>query len=1481
MPSSTDNEERLQSGKAAKLHEVHLIPCNHATLQPCYFRTSLLITFLALLFCALVWQSGVARADDLAGDALPNTIPIVVINELHTKPDVKTEFVEFVELHNPGKAEVSLAGWALSGAIDYVFPNDATLAPLSFLLIAENPAALKEKFGVTALGPYAGRLDADGDEVLLRDSRAVLIDRVQFSLGFPWPVVGEPPGPSLQLIHPMLDNSLAGHWRSAVPTPGWQNAIYNENTPPRIDAVSHTPQSPRSWQSVVVTATIADADGFAYVTLLYQAVAPGAYIALHDPEYQTQWTAIPMQETAKGVFRAEVPAAVQQSRTLVRYRIEAVDRLNQRVLAPYADDPQPNFTYFVYDGTPTWTASFNGGVPSRVTYDFNQMRPLPIYQLLAKKSDVADALFMPDSPLPEGYRGNDYLWRATLVYNGEVYDHIRFRARGGETRYATGKNMWKFNFNPAHRFQAYDNWGRPYETRWDKLNLGTALQQSHRKRRGEQGMFESITFRMFNLAGVEAPHTHFIHLRVIDDASEQGADQFSSDFWGLYLAIEQPDGRMLEEHGLPDGNLYKIENYTGEKNNQGATAVSDMSDLVAFLGAPTYPGLDNSWWRSNLDLPRYYSYRSIIEAVHHYDIDQGKNLFYYLNPDTKQWSAHPWDVDLTWYDKLAGTGVEPLLAPVLGRPEFNLEYQNRLREVRDLLFNPDQLYAMLDEHANIIDTAANGATMVNADRAMWDFNPIYATRYVDPRRSKPGYFYKETPTKDFRGMVQLMKQWVIDRGAWIDTYLIADPDIPYTPGFFYDGAPGYPADRLRFIAGDFGDPQGPGDYAAMEWRIAEVSDPAAPSYNPAGPRHYEITALWESGEMRTFQRILTPPQGVMQPGHAYRVRMRTKDLSGRWSHWSQPIQLIVSAPAGALPTQIKLTEIMYNPLPEAHFAGDELEFVELQNTGDQPIDLANMRLGEGIQFTFPSGAVLGAGQFVVIAENRAAFERRYGFAPFAEYSKKLSNGGDAISLLDAYGRTIHRVAYDDEGPWPTDADGSGFSLVLVDRSANPATAGSWKPSSGVNGSPAAPDPLPVLINEVLAAPLAGQFSAIELHNPNAEQVAIGGWFISDAPGKPMKFRIPDGSTIAAEGYMVFYLYDFTRPSFDGRMELFPSGGEIVIFSASQDRLTGHRHAFRYGASEPGVSWGRHTTSTGREQMTLQAQTTLGAANAGPRVGPVVISEIGLRSALGGSQFFKLTNSSATTITLYTPAAWETHGGFFAFPPGTVLPPSGSVIVSGIDPHSFCLAGDAPPPLRVFGPFSRPLADAGQELSLWRPVEIGAGATMAQLADLVDFSVQAGLPDISAIQGASFQRKNLAAYGNDPANWRVAFFTGPTSGAGQTPNLCSFTVEIDALSNQATIRWTMHAEPGVARYVVQRSSDVSGADAVVIHPEGVAAHLDTSLQQTYSITDAGADLTQPVYYWLETVGAADERWQLGSTAPVHSFTHIFAPIIGNE
>ncbi len=229
------------------------------------------------------------------------------------------------------------------------------------------------------------------------------------------------------------------------------------------------------------------------------------------------------------------------------------------------------------------------------------------------------------------------------------------------------------------------------------------------------------------------------------------------------------DGRFLDEHGLPDGNLYKMESGTGggESNNQGPTQPSDSSDLVSFVngysGSPT-----ESWWRSNLDLQGYYGFRAISEAIHNGDIGYGKNYFYYHDPDTNRWSVFPWDLDLTWAETMYGNGNDPLKARLLytnknysGTHEpFITEYRNRLREIMDLLFNSEQVGRMIDEYAGLVNSPDPGASMVDADRAMWDYNPILSSSYVNSSKAGVGRFYQSAATKDFPGMAQQMKDYV-------------------------------------------------------------------------------------------------------------------------------------------------------------------------------------------------------------------------------------------------------------------------------------------------------------------------------------------------------------------------------------------------------------------------------------------------------------------------------------------------------------------------------------------------------------------------------------------------------------------------------------------------------------------------------------------------------------------------------------------------
>jgi len=997
----------------------------------------------------------------------------VVINEIHYDSGSDAEPLEFVELFNAGDTSIDLSGWTLADAVSFTVPNGTMLGSGEYLVVAQNVAEFSSHFGVSAAGPFSGRLSNGGETIVLRDSSGVKQDEVDYNLGFPWPTIGEITGHSIQLINPALENDLGGNWRSAMATPGAASSVFEFNSAPQMRQVSHSPKAPVSGEDVTITMKVTDPEGVDDVTLEYQLVDPGDYIEIIDPRYATQWTAVAMvDDGANGdlvagddIYTAVLPGNLQTHRRLVRYRVTATDTLGAQVTAPYADDAQPNFAYFVYDQTPDWTGAAQPGVTPSVTYDGELLDSVATYHLITTRTDHVDSQHIPDSSA-SAYGGSEYLWHGALVYDGEVYDHIRYRARGGVWRYAMGKNMWKFDFNRGHSFEARDNYGEKYQADWSKLNLSAVISQGFSQHRGEQGLFESAGFKLFNLAGVEAPHTNYTQFRIIESADENGADQYSSDFQGLYLAIEQLDDQFLEQHDLPDGNLYKMENGSGvggiggELNNQGDyPAVSDSSDLISFKTTYESGVQTAQWWKDNLDLDSYYSYRSIVEGIHHYDIGFGKNYFFYLNPDTNKWVTVPWDLDLTWADNQFGNGNEPFNSRVLPIAEFSLEYRNRMRELRDLLYNSDQTGAVIDEMASFVYTPGEDS-LVDADRAMWDYNPILASSYVNSGQAGQGRFYagggSVPATGSYAGGIQRMKDYVASRSNWIDTNVLTDESlIPSTPTLSYTGGAGFPIDELQFTSSTFSSSNS--SFAAMEWRIGEISNPSTSSFDPNVEWTYEIDPVWKSGELTSFSAISDASGAVLNVGDTYRARVRMQDSAGRWSHWSDAVEF-VAAPAVALPT-LSITELHYHPNNSQLQDPSDQEFIEILNTGLEPVGLAGVQIADFASqpYVFGAGQTLEAGEYIVVARTPAVFESVYGteinLAVDGFGGASLSNGGETVTLRSSAGAIIQSFTYDDNSPWPEAADGAGASLEIIDPVGDPSDPANWRASAAVGGSP--------------------------------------------------------------------------------------------------------------------------------------------------------------------------------------------------------------------------------------------------------------------------------------------------------------------------------------------------------------------------------------------------------------------------------------------
>ena len=1219
-----------------------------------------------------------------------------------------------------------------------------------------------------------------------------------------------------------FDCRLVGRTGPAAhgPTPGRLNSVFATNAPPAVRQVEHAPKQPHSGEPVLITCKVTDPDGVSGVKLQYQRVDPGSYIELTDAEYETQWSEVPMRDDGNdgdavandGVFTTQLPASVQANRRLIRYRITAMDAPGLSVRVPYADDPQPNFAYFVYDGVPAWGGAVKpgdgGGLGRSFTVGADAMGRLQTIHLLGKRQSTEQSTWL------GRYGGDAYPWLGTLVYDGEVYDHIHHRARGGVWRYAMCKNMWKFDLNRGHDFQARDNWGRKFGTKWTKLNLGACIQQGDYNHRGEQGMFESVGLRLFQLAGVPAPNTSFAQFRIVDGVNEvDPASQYEGDFWGVYLMVEQENGRFLEEHGLADSNFYKMEGGTGDLNNLGPLGPTDKSDLNPFLAVANGGGAaDVAWWRTNLNLTAYFSYQTVVQAIHHYDICYDKNYFYHFNPTNRMVTVTPWDLDLTWaenmYDAGCG-GVDRIKARMIPNgtryPVLWREWQNRVREVRDLLWNQDEAWRLIDEQAGLLRGPTNAPSILDADRAQWDYNPrMIDSRYSTSPGSKAGqgryYQWPNEPgvSKDFNGCVQLMKSYVGLRSsnplasAQPLDQIANDPAIPSTPAIAYTGPVGYPVNALAFSCTTYGGTVG---FGSMQWRIGEVTRPGGPSWQSSEPWKYEIQAVWTSGDLTAFAGGVVVPSGELKPGRAYRARVRFKDAEGRASHWSAPIEFVAGQPDNLteLKRSLRVTELMYNAA-----GGSGYDFVELHNAntdtnGASSLDLGGVVFAQGISYTFPVGTALPPGGYIVVckadpAGNFGLFRSHYrlgaGVAIYGPYDGNLSDNGETLTVRAAAGGTdLVSFEYRDGAGWPLAADGAGHSLVPR-RDFGEASSGmldfggNWRASAYMGGSPGRADPEPedvVVLNEIASntGPVDDAVSNdwVELFNRARTNLTLGaGWFLSDSAADLKKWEIPSATVVPARGYVSFdEITGFHRSPTTGFG--ISSAGERVFLSFlpgdPRDRVV---DVIAFSGQE--VDWSFARSPDGGDYWDYVRPRSRDTANTTTTSGRVIISEImyhtGFATNLADSsvlEFVELLNGAAVPVSLFNSSGvWRVGGGIaFAFPADTVLTAGERVVVVPFDPADTTALGvfrnayGLGEGVRVFGPFSGHLDNDTDRVTIERPLapEVVGGFLGTVVADEVIYFDSGPWPGGADGNGASYNRLTLEGPGSDPLRWFAA------------------------------------------------------------------------------------------------------------------------------
>ncbi len=1006
--------------------------------------------------------------------------------------------------------------------------------------------------------------------------------------------------------------------------------------------------------------------------------------------------------------------------------------------------------------------------------------------------------------------------QATMLGPPELAERATFHLRGSSTLgYAKGSFALEIH-NELDSGRNVPLFGLPDESDWVLYapnNFEPAL------------MHNPLAHQLMRDLGYYSSRTRFIEVFLKDDTGPPGA-LIGSDYNGIYVLEEKIKigknrvdiGTLEPEHTHPPevtgGYIFSIDRTAPNEQpfNAGGGGMNWIDPHYATMTnaarAPQVAYIANyfnafgtalngtNWTNSTLGYAAYINVGNWIDFHIHevvtYNVD-GLRLSGYLHkPRNEKLNYGPaWDYDRT-QGSTDGRDINPRVwtdgsstdffnfLPWWGRlfrdPDFWQAWIDRYQQLRLSALANSNIIAHVDQFANIVRLAQP------REEARWNIHPRQANG---------------VGTGTYDTEMQWKKNWYSNRFDFIDKQLLVPPSLSTSGGQVLSGSTVFltPAVELG---------------SSVVFTL-DGTDPRLPggAVSPAAVSSRAAVAIVIANNVRIFARSLNPD-------HKNTTGSQAPVIS---SPWSGPAIATVFT---TLPP-LRITEIMYNPAkPPAGNTNDSdsFEYIELKNIGASPLNLNKFQLGGGVTFVFPN-IVLSPQQSVVVVKDIAAFQSRYGTGILiaGAYTGNLANGGDHLVLQGGLLEPILDFDYQDN--WYPATDGPGFSLVIRDETAGPGTWGlkeSWRPSTVVGGSPGQDDPPPpllpaVLVNEALTHEDLPAVDAIELYNPTGGPADISGWFLSDSFGNPKKFAISTNTIIPSGDYVVFYATNSFDANGTNSFGLSTKGDQVYLFSGDGTNLTGYVHGFDFGGAENGVSFGRYLTSDGDEHFVAQSANTFGSANAYPKVGPVVISEIMYRPPplkVGvnkvnnlSDEFIELQNTGDAPALLYDENfptnSWRFRDAVdFDFPTNAVIPAHGFALVVSFDPaDSAALAGfkarsgaaDAVP---IFGPFIGELSNTGAKVELYKPdaplapPSLDAGFVPYILVDKVNYSSGSPWPSAANGFGASLQRFSVTGFGNDFTNWVAAVRTpGAPYGGGLPPSITLNPASHSAVAETAT------------------------------------------------------------------------------------------------
>jgi len=790
-------------------------------------------------------------------------------------------------------------------------------------------------------------------------------------------------------------------------TPGAPNSRLLANAGPALYEVTHSPALPAAGEPVLVTARVSDPDTASVVRLKYRIDPATSYTVVTMKDDGTGGDAI----SGDGIYSGTIPA--QNSGVTTPFYVEAVDTLGATNTFPTDLFPTPPLSrIFPLDATSRECVVRWGD--RQMPGSFSTYH---VWVTAANTSRWATRLpKLNNAPLDATFVYNNYrvIYNMRPQYAGSPW-HQGAMDTGPD---GTDRVDYDLEFPSDDQFlgEADAVWTNPGNPGGGNTTSDTTAQS------------EQACYIIFRELGIHYNYRRFMHL-FVNGNQRSTTGQLPGNF--IFEDSQQPNGAVIDEFspGETDGQLFKIEdwfefgdNVDGANNLPfnindadltrrvitGTTNIDIAAARFMFRNRARGPGESANDYTNLVNLINIFSPASSPSSTAISNIVQLDSL-----ADMEQWMRifavqHAvWNWDSYSYER----GKNAYMYKPKNGKFFQMTWD-------------------IDFAMGIDRTDTPGIFASNDPRvlAMWN-TPVYRRAYL----------------RAFEDMVN---------GPFSNAYL--DPILDAKAAAFVANNINYDASLLNStirMKGWIGTRRNNlitqlGSTVANFFRITSSTNfttngnlVTITGEAPVGARDIYINGVnipvtWTSVSNWTARVALS--NGVNN------LTVQGYTSRGTPTNAASTVTINYTGPSANPVGSVVFNEILYNPVVR------ESSFVELfNNSSAVAFDIGGWEIN-GLDYSFPSGTVIGPRQYLVIPKNISAFSSAFGFGvtPIQDYDGDLDADGETLTLripasTNGPAVVIDKVRYENQAPWPTIAPESGFSLQLIDAQQDNSRVSNW------------------------------------------------------------------------------------------------------------------------------------------------------------------------------------------------------------------------------------------------------------------------------------------------------------------------------------------------------------------------------------------------------------------------------------------------------